>query len=72
MQKSWKNAAYGLAPHGLARPAFLHHPGQLSQGGTTQEEVRYPTSILTHGTACPQANKVGVFSQLKFPLLKQP
>jgi hypothetical protein len=73
LRRHRRSAAYRAVPHDLL--SMISYTIQVSwpRGGTTQWSRPSHTSIINQENApqfCPQANLVGKFSQLRYPLPK--
>ena len=73
MQRPQRGAAHWLAPHGLLNLLSYSTQDYQPRGVPTHSELGPLPSIINQENAlqaCPQANLVGVFAQLRFPLPK--
>lgn len=72
--ESGRNAAHWIGPHGWSSLVSYTAQDHLQRVGTAHRGLgSSPTSIINQENvpqACPQANLVGAFSQLRFPLFK--
>lgn len=69
MQKPWRNVAYWLVPPGLLGLLSYTPWNDRPRVGTTHSGSGPHTPIINLEKA-PQASLLGVFSQLKFLLLR--
>lgn len=70
-QGTWRSAAYWIAPHDLLSLLSESIQDHMSRNGTTLGGLGPLTSIINRETltkACPPANLIGAFSQLRFLL----